>query len=303
MYEIDKELWQECKLCKKKIKDLAEIYGGSGKYYTQVFERHLKKDHNISRDEYFERYTKRPKCLCGICNKPCSIVCLPRSVFKWQEYACGRFKGLMEWSEKAKITRKGKGNPMYGIEAWNKGLTAETNEVVKAVRDGMVGRTTPEEVKRKQSKSAKKRKVHGHTGCKHSDAMKEKARARTLQMIKDGFFKQLKSKCHIKFGEILGELGIDFEEEYRNGHWSFDYYLIDFDVLIEVDGDYFHSNPKIYPSGPKSKTQKVNFTRDCAKNKYCIENNLKLLRFWECDVLENSEGIKCKLKELLELKV
>jgi very-short-patch-repair endonuclease len=118
-------------------------------------------------------------------------------------------------------------------------------------------------------------------------------------MIKDGKFSQIKSKPHIKFQEILKELNIDHEEEKILDVWCFDFYVSKCNIYVEVDGDYFHSNPKFYPNGPKTNTQKINWYRDIKKSRYCLENNLKLLRFWECDILNNPEEIKCKLKELL----
>ena len=48
---------------------------------------------------------------------------------------------------------------------------------------------------------------------------------------------------------------------------------------------------------PKPKLRK-----SIKKNQFCLENNLRLLRFWECDVLNNQEQIKeqilCNLKKL-----
>lgn len=55
--------------------------------------------------------------------------------------------------------------------------------------------------------------------------------------------------------------------------------------MVKADGDYFHSNPKFYPNGPETETQKVNFGKDKAKNKYIPKRGFKLIRFWEEDIL------------------
>jgi G:T-mismatch repair DNA endonuclease (very short patch repair protein) len=128
-----------------------------------------------------------------------------------------------------------------------------------------------------------------------------KASVDIIPTIENGDFKQTKTKPHIAFGKILDSLQIKYKEELILSKWSFDFYLFDYDVYVEVDGDYFHSNPKIYPNGPKTKTQNINWYRDIKKNKYCKENNIKLIRFWECDILNDEELIKCRLKESLEL--
>ena len=106
------------------------------------------------------------------------------------------------------------------------------------------------------------------------------------------------TKPHLKVAEILQDLGIAFQEEYVIKYWSFDFYLTDLHVLIEVDGDYFHSNPKFYTK-PRTKTQKINAYRDKKKNDFCFENNHALIRIWEDDIINNEEEIKCKLRKLL----
>jgi very-short-patch-repair endonuclease len=214
---------------------------------------------------------------------------------------CGRFPGQKIWSKQAKITRRGSGNPMYGKEPWNRGLTKDISDSLQQTSKKLKGRKLSDEFKKKLSESAKRRTVHGHTGHKHSKETIEFLRQNTIRLIKEGKFKQTKSRPHIAFAEILKQLNISYEEEKQLEYWSFDFYLPDYNIYIEVDGDYFHSNPKIYPNGPKTKTQKINYARDISKNKYCQTNHIQLLRFWESDILSAKEDVICKLKELLVL--
>lgn len=123
-------------------------------------------------------------------------------------------------------------------------------------------------------------------------------RQATLKAIKEGKLKQTRTRPHLILLEILTELGVAFQEEYVIKYWSFDFYLTDLHVLIEVDGDYYHSNPKFYPE-PKTKTQKINHYRDQKKNEFCQANHHALIRIWEDDIVNNTEKIKCKLKKLL----
>jgi very-short-patch-repair endonuclease len=300
-YSISKDLWHTCQICKLSIQELAKKYGGSGIYYTDVFKKHLEFDHNMTELDYFMIYDNQPICKCGICNKP-SNICSSRNPFKWREYMCGRFPELLEWSKKAKESRKGSGNPMYQQKPWNKGLDKNSHPSIMSSSVKNQDKKISDESKQKMSIAAKKRKVHGHTGHKHSQKTRERLRESTLSLINKGVFAQLKSKCHLGIRDILLELKLNFEEEKILECWSFDFYVVDYNLYIEADGDYFHSNPRIYPDGPKTKTQKINWYRDIKKNKYVIENNIKLIRFWESDILNNQESIKCKLKELLQLK-
>lgn len=300
MYDIKDDLWNQCSICGDTRSVVNSEFGGCGRYSTQNFKEHLLKKHNMSLEEYFEKVTNRPKCHCGGCDK---LVNIKRSgrVFSWRKYACGNNDGVKLWSKNAKTGRLGINNPMYGLRPWNEGETKETSESVRKVSEKLTGKKLSKTHKDKLSISAKKRIVHGHTGCKHSEESKEKIRAVTIKRIHDGDFKQTRTKPHIEMSNILTGMGIAYIEEYSLSVWSFDFYIKEYDLYIEVDGDYFHSNPKIYPNGPKTKTQKINWYRDIKKNEFCINNNMKLIRFWESDILNNKEDIECRLKKLLAL--
>lgn len=295
---IEKNLWHVCHICKKDIKEIAKKYGGSNIYYTKCFEQHLEKEHNITIDQYFDKILSIPKCPCGICNKKLGIK-RNGSNFNFKKYSCGRNSGVMTWSEKAKETRKGKNNPMYQKIPWNYGLTKESSSSVRIVSEKMSNRNISEKTKHNMSISAKNRTIHGHSGKRHSEESKEKMRKATLERIANGDFKQTKTLPHRTFAKLLDRLQIEYTEEHVIDCWSFDFLLLDSQILVEVDGDYFHSNPKIYPNGPISKTQKINKYRDDKKNKFCKTNNLKLIRFWECDILNNEKEIECAILKLL----
>lgn len=292
---IDKELWYTCKICGMSIDDIAKQYKQKGKYKTDYFESHLKEYHDIDINEYFEN---GGICPCGVCNKKVKVK-KDGSNFSWKQYACGRNAGVLKWSEKAKSERVGSGNPMFNKKPWNYGMTKDNSEYGKHISSLQSGRKVSDDTKKKQSESAKKRTTHGHTGRKHSEASKQKMRDATLKRIKNGDFPQTNTLPSRKFEKLLEELNIKYSKEFVIGHWSFDFKLTDLNILVEVDGDYFHSNPIFYPDGPQTKTQKINHYRDIKKNKFCDQNNIQLLRFWEQDIL--GENI-CVRQKLLELK-
>lgn len=291
---IDKSQWYTCKKCQKNIHELKKIHGGKNIYLTRVFKKHLQHDHNMSIDEYFNI---TEVCPCGICNKKLGVT-VKGANFAIKKYACGRNVGVKIWSEQAKTSRLGSNNPMYGHIPWNKDLTAKNNEKVYNIACKLKGKHTPEETRKKQSEAAKKRTIHGHTGHKHSASTKQKMKESTLRMIQEGKFKHTQTKPHNYFKNLLDKLGIKYNEEHILSLWSFDFYLVEYDIYVEIDGDYFHSNPRIYPDGPKTKTQKINAYRDWKKNKYCTDNGIHLIRFWESDIFHMSkEQLLCKLRE------
>jgi very-short-patch-repair endonuclease len=139
------------------------------------------------------------------------------------------------------------------------------------------------------SNSAKCRVFHGHTGKHHTEETKLVLREKALLQLKNGGFPQTKTIPHVLFAGILTELGLVFEEEVKRGCFCFDFHVVRQNVYVEVDGDYWHSNPKFYPNGPITKSQKINWFRDLKKNDFAKREGLFVLRFWEYDIINNKQ--------------
>lgn len=155
--------------------------------------------------------------------------------------------------------------------------------------------------KQHQSEAAKKRKHHGHTGIHHSEETKQKLRIATLKQFEKGDMPQSNTLPNNAFADLLVKNGIEFVKEKRISLYSFDFYLPIFNVYVEIDGDYWHSNPKFYPNGPINAAQRKNFARDCEKNDFVKMQNLVLLRFWEDDIINNKEFVEQTLLEKLNV--
>jgi len=76
----------------------------------------------------------------------------------------------------------------------------------------------------------------------------------------------------------------------------FDYYLNDYDIIVEVDGDFYHCNPEKYPI-PIYEVQKLTVKNDKYKNNLCKKYNKTLIRYWEKDINERPEWVITDLKE------
>jgi hypothetical protein len=299
-YEIDKEKWSACKICKKTLSEIKKEIGGDGVYFSQAFLEHLK-EHNITPSDYFVS-------LCGCEPILCECGCKERTkIFShganihWKRFFCGRNKGVMKWSEWAKEGRKGEGNPMFGMQSWNTGKTKEDSEILmrSSIQKKESGWKPTEEMKRKASIHCKTRKPH--LGCKHSELNIAKFKANTAKKHSEGGYPQTDTKPHREMVEILKEMGIVTLSEVLVICYTFDVFLPEYNIYIEVDGDFFHSNPKFYPKGPISKIQKRNAANDKNKNAFCEQYKMKLLRFWEYDIMNNKqqimENLKCVLKK------
>lgn len=286
-----------------------------------------------------------PICPCGICNKHLDIR-HKQSNFQWKMYACwrspeklknaeniklrkgilhpnygkpGYFKGftkethpsLMASSlkQKGKIvseeTRKKISKKNKGKMPWSKGLTKETDIRLKSLSEKNKNKIITDETKKKMS-DAKKGKPSPQKGKKISEYRKMKCREHTLKMIKEGKFKHNETLPVKLFKELLIKLNIEFEQEKILAFWSFDFYLPKYNIYVEIDGDYWHSNPKFYPNGPISKTQIKNSSRHKAKTSFCQNKNINLIRFWENDIKNNIKDVEeillCRLSELFQLE-
>lgn len=102
-----------------------------------------------------------------------------------------------------------------------------------------------------------------------------------------------KSKGEKRIAELLKEWGYNFtiEKTYPDlkdiNLLRFDFYLDDFRLLIEYDGEY-HYGPVYTSSDLRDMAQKdtdyrVQVEHDQMKNEYCLKNNIPLLRipYWE----------------------
>lgn len=277
-------------------------------YYIQKFIYHIKVKHNLTLIEYCKKYLKIEWPLCPtkkvevgykICGNGIILSDFARGGVTKEN--CPNFAA---GCKKLSKERLGEGNPMYGKNPWNLGLDS-TDPRIKALSEKRLGTITPPEVRKKQSESAKKRKIHGHTGIKHSEETREKLRIHTANLWATGVFSKVTS-IHIKVREFLESLDLkeNFEEEYQIKYFSVDFAFVKHKIAIEADGDFYHINPLFYPDGPKTAIQRRNLGRDKAKNKYLDKVGWKILRYWECDINSGvfKERLLCKLKELNLLK-
>ena len=114
-------------------------------------------------------------------------------------------------------------------------------------------------------------------------------------------------KPHPKYGtsklekifenEILGKLNVAYKRQFyaRDIKRYYDFYLPELNVLIEVDGDYYHSYGKVYEE--MSPMQKRNHRVDEIKNTWAALHGYVLIRIWEHDIRNNPYKVMQFLKE------
>lgn len=143
-----------------------------------------------------------------------------------------------------------------------------------------------------------------------SRTAKKKRKPTTSEIIKRNIERSKKphpkygtSKLEKKFAkEFLEKLGIKYDEQFYVDSIKryYDFYLPDYKVIIEVDGDYWHSYGKVYEE--MTPTQKKNARVDSIKNEWALSHGIPIIRIWEHDINKNPEKVKKTLIERLDVR-
>lgn len=181
------------------------------------------------------------------------------------------FKGLYRHTEEHKkaLSKRMRGNKFaVGMTPWSKGKKMPAHIVESAAKVNR-GKKLSEAHKRAISKTHKKRGVGNY--------MKK---AWTLERMKSmsikGITKQqtMKEPTSIEKAvyDELKDRGLLFEKQYLvNGKFLVDAYIPSLNLVIECDGDYWHSLDRV-------------IKRDRAKNAYLTKCGYGLARFTETDI-------------------
>ena len=220
-------------------------------------------------------------------------------------------------------------NPMYGKVSINNGLTKENSERIRLSSDKL-------SLKRKQMfkdgllpiMSGDKNPMYGKIpwcfgltkytderilkGCiKISESKKLLWKSKTesekkviIDRLNDAMIHQHKAtRIEIKVGDYLSLEKISFIKNYKLNGFYIDFYLTDYNIALECDGDWWHVNPLFYnreDNNALSIAQKMTIKRDLRKNKMFEDNSIDYLRFWEIDIHKNFEEVKHKIKILIK---
>lgn len=120
-----------------------------------------------------------------------------------------------------------------------------------------------------------------------------KMRQNTVKMFADGKFPTKLTSIHKKINNLLDIMNIQYENEKPYKYYSVDIYLPQYNLIIEIMGDYFHGNPLKYSKKKLNKMQLKNIRKDKAKHTYIKRYyGIEILYLWESDI--NNDINKCK---------
>lgn len=179
----------------------------------------------------------------------------------------------------------------------NKFSTGEYDYIKDSIKEARKDPKLGEKIS-KAVKGIPKPKPKGFgVGRVHSKETRKKMSDIAIEnILKHGKVKR--SQLEYKFETLLDLLEINYIHSFYISSIKkiYDFYLPDYNILIEVDGDFWHCNPLNYPN-PTCKTQEINLLNDKIKNEYAENNGYKLLRFWEDDINNNIKLVKQILLE------
>ena len=103
--------------------------------------------------------------------------------------------------------------------------------------------------------------------------------------------------------DFLDKLGVKYiyQFEAKDIGRFYDFYLPEHRILLEVDGSFHHSDPRLVKESEMSPMQKHNRMVDKIKDKWALLHGIPLIRIWEIDIRKNPQEVLTMLKKRLYL--
>lgn len=102
------------------------------------------------------------------------------------------------------------------------------------------------------------------------------------------------------FAEMMNEIEVSFEAQKIIENKIFDFYIPSKNMIVEVHGDYWHSNPLIYEGKELNKIQIKNQRNDIFKDILAKGRGFEVEIVWEYDLKNNYKEQKDRFKKILK---
>lgn len=146
--------------------------------------------------------------------------------------------------------------------------------------------------------------LYKHDNSEHAEYIKNKQHKIGIK-IQENNRKNIKhvSKLESIFEVYLKELKIDYIRQFRLRNsgilYFYDFYIPSINLVVEVDGDYWHINPNLY-----SYSEMPSYIQDykkieIEKEAYLIQNGYNIIRFWEYDIKHNLNDVIKRLQDAI----
>jgi len=178
-------------------------------------------------------------------------------------------------------------------------VSEETKKKIGLANKGKKLKSPSEETRKKLSE-AKKGKPAWNKGILFSEEVKKKMSIAHIKRLQENSLPWKETKPEIEAEAILQKYNLNYKKQkalkYNNRYRLYDFYLPDYNILLEIDGTYWHSK------GIKDKDIKNQRLKDCRindqlKNKLAQDNGYSLIRIWSDEMFKLEDYCS---KELLK---
>jgi len=107
------------------------------------------------------------------------------------------------------------------------------------------------------------------------------------------------TKPEREFEKLMKEMSIECESQKIIGGSIYDFYLPEYKMLVEIDGDYYHGNPAKYTKDQLNGMQKKNKLNDKEKDIQAKGFGYKIERVWEHDINKEYSSVRMRFTKLL----
>lgn len=301
---MDKKSYKICEFCGKRVKS-------KYKHYKENLNCKKLHDEALAKDKkILANWNKTKTIKCKICNYEAKELTrhlktehnLKASFYK-EKYGpiISEYESLKKsifWRER----NSGKNNPMYNVKPWNTD-TERKDEIKEKLGAFWRGKKLSTEHKNKLSKA----KI-GITGKDANAYGPHNISKEGRKRMREGSFNGKKhsySKGEIELGIYLFEIEPEVKHQYNIDFYQCDYYLPNYNTIIEYDGDWYHygiHNEDANFENLKSKIQRRVYYNDLRKTKTILQKGYNLIRILESEFYSHKKkgDVKKWLKSLLK---
>ncbi|MFC0269917.1 endonuclease domain-containing protein [Metabacillus herbersteinensis] len=259
------------------------------------FSSHLLNNHNIKINDYLYKYyysTKDLKCSYELCQKSvdlrrgkpkkhCSRSCANKHD-PLKCIHCGKKFYAMNRSTKTCGPSCAKSIKSRKIKEWHANMPKIEKELhFKRI----IAKTASTRIKNKTPSWNS-----GKTGIYTQETI-EKIRSATLKQMEHQTFRKTNIEKLVESYLIM--IDVNYRYSYILEKRQYDFLLVDYKILIECDGDYWHANPKFYPKPAEWQLERIIIDQE--KNEIATKNGYIIIRFWEDDILNNFKYVESKI--------
>jgi very-short-patch-repair endonuclease len=199
-----------------------------------------------------------------------------------------------EYRENMSNITSGERNGFYG-----KTHTADTMKVIKdKLKFYWDNMDTETHQKWSSNASERERRKMKDDPIRYIKQKSNAARASHKSQFKNKKMNEIEKKVY----DYLNLLGLNFDYSPILASYQYDFIIRNQRILIEVDGDYWHGNPKYYNVDGTDGKRKLNeiqlskIDRDTEKSEWAKSRGFEIIRIWEDEI--NNNSYKDKLNEI-----